>query len=125
MTRKRHRRYKLLQAEPVEAQLSTRALAIVTVVQWAFWFALAGVLVAFGLILTLFTHFRLNPQTWLRLWPASIRLMTSDPSATHMGRLALWLTIENGLLYCAIGIVLGFLMVGLRALRRRLRPRYN
>ncbi|MGH9474829.1 MAG: hypothetical protein ACRD1C_00700 [Terriglobales bacterium] len=125
MTRKRKPHYKLLPSQPVGPQLSARARAIVTIVQWAFWFALAGILVAFFLILSLFTHYRLDPQVWLRLWPASIRLMTADPTATKMGRLALRLTLENGLFYGAAGFVLGFLHVGFRSLRRRLQPRYN
>lgn len=108
------------------AELSPRALAIVTVVQWGFWFAIAGILVAFLLILSLFTHVRVEQQMWLHLWPASIHLMMAGgASSASMGRLALWTTVENGLLYCAFGILFGFLHVGLRALRRRLRPSYN
>ncbi|MGH9487828.1 MAG: hypothetical protein ACRD04_09615 [Terriglobales bacterium] len=123
MSRKKRRHYKLVQPEPMVPRLSARAEAIVTVVQWAFWFALAGILVAFLLILSLFAHIQLSAQTWLRLWPASFQLMTAtgEPSKS----LAIWLTVENGLLYCGFGIVLGLVWVGMRALRRRLQPRYN
>ncbi|TAN20871.1 MAG: hypothetical protein EPN33_13880 [Acidobacteria bacterium] len=124
--RKKRRHYRLLEAEPVVPELSSRAQAIVTIVQWGFWFAIAGILVAFLLILSLFTHFRVDAQTWLRLWPASVHLMLAGgASQSTMGRLALWSTVENGLLYCAIGLVFGFLHVGLRALRRHRKPQYN
>ncbi|MGN6594275.1 MAG: hypothetical protein ACTHJX_15380 [Terriglobales bacterium] len=122
MSRKKRRRYKLLQPEPESGlpQLSPRAQAIVIVIQWAFWFALAGILVAFLLILSLFTHWRVSEQVWLNLWPASLRLMSAaNLSNTEMSHLALWLTIENGLLYCVFGLLLGGVHVGFRALRRR------
>ncbi len=121
MTRKRRRHYKLLQPVEVTPELPARVRAIVTLVQWAFWGALAGILVSFGLILTLYARWRLSAQTWLRLWPASQRLMDAAPvlSASQASHLAVWLTLENGLLYGGIGIVLGGAHVSIRALRRR------
>lgn len=121
MTRKRRRRYKLL--EPVDATpgLPARVRAIVTIVQWTFWGGLAGVLVAFALILTLFSHWRLSAQTWLRLWPASERLLATAASLSpaQASHLAVWLTLENGLLYAGFGMVLGGAHVAIRTLRHR------
>ncbi|MGH9465974.1 MAG: hypothetical protein ACRD1Y_01340 [Terriglobales bacterium] len=121
--RKKQHRYKLLHPEKMPVELSPRAQAIVTIVQWAFWFALAGILVAFLLLLSLFTHYRVSVETWLHLWPASVRLMTATGGPSK--GLAIGMTVENGLLYCAIGILLGFIHVAFRSLRQKLKPRYN
>lgn len=120
MSRKKRRRYKLVQPEAVEEPLPARVVAIVTVVQWTFWFALAGVLVAFLLVISLYTHWRVGAQTWLNLWPASAKLLTANGlTDRQMTRLALWSSVENGLLYALFGILLGGVHVGFRALRRR------
>ncbi len=121
MTRKKRRHYKLLQPLEVTPALPPRVRAIVTLVQWVFWAGLAGILAAFGLILTLYARWRLSARTWLRLWPASQRLMDAAPSlsATQASHLAVWLTLENGLLYAGLGLVLGGAHVALRALRHR------
>jgi hypothetical protein len=121
MTRKRRRHYKLLEPLAVTPELPARVRAIVTLVQWGFWGGLAGVMVAFALILTLFGHWRLSAATWLRLWPASERLLATAASLspTQASHLAVWLTLENGLLYAAIGLLLGGAHVAIRALRRR------
>ncbi|MGH9393438.1 MAG: hypothetical protein ACRD1E_04655 [Terriglobales bacterium] len=103
-----------------EAAPPGRVLALVTVIQWGFWFGLAGVLVAFGLVLSLYTHRAVNEQLWLRLWPASMQLMTAaGMGQRELTSLALWTTGENGLLYAAIGVLAGGAYVGLRRLRKK------
>lgn len=120
MSRKKRRRYKLLHPEAVAETLPPRVQAVVTIVQWMFWLAMAGVFIAFGLILSLYTHWRINGQVWLKLWPASIQLMTAgDASPQHLARLALWATVENGLIYGAGGIILGTAWALVRYRRRR------
>ncbi len=120
MGKKKRRRYKLLQPEPVVEQPSARVLAVVTLLQWVLWFGMAGVLVALLLVVSLYTHWRVGAQTWVRLWPASERLLTaSGLTDRQMTNLALWSSVENGLLYGLIGVLAGGVHVGLRALRRR------
>jgi len=120
MAKKKRRRYKLLQPEPVVEQPSARVLAVVTLIQWAFWFGLAGVLVAFLLIASLYTHWRIGGQMWLNLWPASERLLSATGLTNRqMTNLALWSSVENGLLYGLIGVLVGGVHVAFRALRRR------
>src|SRR6185312_17156793 len=107
MPPKKRRRYKLLEPLPVEQELPPRVVAVVTVFQWMLWFAMAGVLVAFCLVLSLELRWHVSTQLWLRLWPASVQLMTADPSRAHMTRLALWTTTENGIMYGGVGVVIG------------------
>lgn len=120
MSRKKKRRYKLLEAEPLAPQVPPRVQAAVTIIQWAFYCAMAGIIIAFLLVLSLFSHFRLGQQWWLSLWPASIKLMTaSGLTQSELTHLALWASVENGLIYGLIGILLGGVHVAFRALRRR------
>jgi hypothetical protein len=121
MSRKKRRRYKVLEPMPVEPTLPARVRAIVTVVQFAFWAGLAGILAAFGLIVTLYAHWRLSAQTWLRLWPASRRLLDSAAalSPSQASHLAVWLSLENGILYAGLGILFGIVYVAIGSLRRR------
>ncbi|HWG38140.1 MAG TPA: hypothetical protein VN690_10520 [Terriglobales bacterium] len=118
--RKKRRKYKMVEPVAVEAVAPARVLALVTVIQWGFWFAMAGVLVAFGLVLSLYSHWRVDEQVWLRLWPSSIRLMTASGLGPHdLTKLALWTTGENGLLYGVIGAVAGGAHAWFRSWRKR------
>lgn len=118
--RKKRKRYKVVVAEPKVAQPPARVLAIVTIIQWTCWFALAGVLVAFFLIASLYTSLRVSPRLWLNLWPASFRLMTATGLDGHqMTHLAFWTAGENGLVYGLVGILIGGVHVAFRSLRQR------
>ena len=122
MPKKRRRRYKLLQPVSVTPTVPARVRNATTLLHWASAGFLLGVVVAFGLVLTLFTRLRLAPQTWLWLWPASMRLMLSTGLTPHQTtHLAFWLAGENGLRYGAFGVAGGVAHVVLRMLfgRRR------
>lgn len=122
--RKKRKRYKLTVPAIVEPEPPQRVVVIVTLIEWTAWFALAGVLVAFLLIASLYTSMRLGQAMWLNLWPASIHIMTARNLTPHqMTHLAFWMAGENGLLYGLIGILAAGLKVGLGLLWRRLR--YN
>ncbi|HXR97051.1 MAG TPA: hypothetical protein VN709_04325 [Terriglobales bacterium] len=118
--RKKRSRYKLVTPTATEPQIPARVLNTVTIVQWAIWGGLIGILVAFLLIASLYTQLHISQRYWLTLWPASIRLMTATGlSAKQMTHLAFWMAGENGLIYGMIGIILGAVHVTLRTLRRR------
>jgi len=118
--RKKRRKYKVVQPLAEEGVAPARVLAAVTIIQWGFWFALTGVLVAFGLVLSLYTRWRVDEQLWLRLWPSSIQLMTAAGlGKPELTKLALWTTGENGLLYGAVGLAAGGAHAWFRAWRKR------
>lgn len=118
MTRKKRRHYKLL--TPVEMAAPPRAEDLLTLARWAGAFFLTGMLVALLLITSLFTALHPQASIWLRVWPASLRLMTTPGLSGHQAtHLALWLAGENGLLYALIGILAGGVHVIARKLYRR------
>ena len=123
MTRKRRRHYKLL--TPIEAAVPPRrADDLATLGRWAGALFMTGVLVALLLIASLFTSLHPQPSLWLRVWPASLRLMTTPGLSGHQAtHLALWLAGENGLLYALIGILAGGVHVLIRRLFRSIRRR--
>ncbi|MGH9417295.1 MAG: hypothetical protein ACRD01_11775 [Terriglobales bacterium] len=116
--RRKRGRYKLLQPETVQTPVPPRVIAIAIAIQWVFWFALAGVLAAFLLVLSVYLHWHFQEETWLRLWPASLRLITgADLSTASM----VWATLENACLYAVFGLAFGALHLSFRALRHRRR----
>lgn len=118
--RKKRKRYKLVEPKAEGEAIPARVLAIVLVIQWTLWLAVAGVLIPLLLLASLFTKLHLGSSVWLQLWPASARLMSAaNLDGRQMSHLALWLAAENGLIYAAFGILLGLAHVGLRRLRRR------
>ncbi|HEY7838262.1 MAG TPA: hypothetical protein VIC54_06655 [Terriglobales bacterium] len=124
MTRKRRRHYKLL--TPIEAAVlpPRRVEDLTTLGRWAGALFMAGVLVALLLIASLFTSLHPQPSLWLRVWPASLRLMTTPGLSGHQAtHLALWLAGKNGLLYALIGILAGGVHVLIRRLFRSIRRR--
>ncbi|MGH9481100.1 MAG: hypothetical protein ACRD1L_03320, partial [Terriglobales bacterium] len=72
------------------------------------------------LILSLYTHWRVSQQWWLNLWPASVRLMSAtNLTQSQLTHAALWASVQNGLVYGLIGVLLGGVHVAFGALRRR------
>ena len=122
MTRKRQRRYKLLDPSRHRPTAPARVENAATILQWAVAGFMLGVLVAFLLIVTLFTKIHPGRAVWLNLWPASLKLMTASGLTPHQTtHLAFLLSGENGLLYAMFGTLLGGAVVGLRMLFRRMR----
>lgn len=118
--RKKQRRYKMVVPKAGEPELPARVVAIVTIIQWAIWFALAGVIMAFSLVASLYTSMHISARVWLNLWPASVRLMTATGLDGHqLTHLAFWMAGENALIYAAVGVLLGGVHVAFRALRQR------
>ena len=122
MTRKKRRRYKLLDPQKYGPTIPVRVENAATILQWAVVAFLAGVVVAFLLIVSLFTQFHPGQTLWLDLWPASLKLIIASGLNPHQTtHLAFWLAGENGLLYAVFGLLLGGAHVTLRLLRRRFR----
>lgn len=120
--RKKRKRYKLVAPTAAEPAIPERVLFLVLVMQWTLWLGLLGVLVPMLLLTSLFTHVRIAPEWWLRLWPVSIRLLTATGlNARQMSHLALLLAGENGLVYALYGILLGGIHGSLRRIFRRRR----
>lgn len=119
MARKKRRHYKVLTPVPVAAG-PRRVEDLATLARWAGAFFMAGLLVALLLMASLFTSLHPQPSLWLRIWPASLRLMTTPGLGGHEAtHLAMWLAGENGLLYALIGILAGGVHVVGRMLYRR------
>lgn len=118
--RKKRRHYKLVAPQAAGEVIPPRVLAIVLVIQWTLWLAVAGVMIPLLLLGSLFTKLHLGASVWLQLWPASRRLMTATGlNGTQMGHLALWMAAENGLIYGGFGVLLGLGHLGVRRLRHR------
>ncbi|MGH9518877.1 MAG: hypothetical protein ACRD2D_04475 [Terriglobales bacterium] len=117
--RKKRKRYKVVEPQAEGEVIPPRVLAIVLVVEWTLWLAVAGVLIPLLLLGSLFTKLHLGASVWLQLWPASHRLLTATGlDGRQMGHLALWMAAENGLIYAGFGLLLGLAHLGFRRLRR-------
>jgi len=119
-TRKKSGHYKLVAPLAADAQRKRRQAGLQIILRWVLLCGVAGVLVAFGLIASVFTPLRPGAALWLELWPASLRLLTSsglDPHQTT--HLAFLLAGENGLLYSGFGVPIGAVHVLMREILRR------